>query len=86
MIEFKYSSDDSSIGQSGNAQWDDVLGGEGDQCQISPEFQRRSWKSGLAPSQRPVGLVKIQIDYHSFCLIFPHPNVNFVFVFFLSNL
>lgn len=81
MIEFKYSSDDSSIGQSGNAQWDDVLGGEGDQCQISPEFQRRSWKSGLAPSQRPVGLVKIQIDYHSFCLIPTQMSFWFFFSF-----
>lgn len=84
MIELKYSSDDSSIGQSGNAQWDDVLGGEGDQCQISPEFQRRSWKSGLAPSQRPVGIGK-DPNRLSFLLSFPN-KCKLCFFFFLSNL
>lgn len=49
-----YSSNDSAVGQSGDAQRDDVLRGEGDQRQIATEFQCRSGKSGLATSQRPV--------------------------------
>ena len=49
-----YSSNDSAVGQSGDAQRDDVLRGEGDQRQIATEFQCRSGKPGLATSQRPV--------------------------------